>query len=67
MALKSAEPLFRACNYQIHLQNYQIEIKEARTFEFLIKVCLNGTVSVILSDPPCKYGNAQFTLVPLKP
>ena len=25
-----------------------------------------GTVSVVLSDPPCKDGNAWFTTVPLK-
>ena len=25
-----------------------------------------GTVSVILSDPPCKVGNARFTRVPLE-
>ena len=25
------------------------------------------TVSVILSDPPCKEGNARFTTIPLKP
>ena len=28
---------------------------------------LKGTVSVILSDPPCKEGNARFTTIPLKP
>ena len=27
---------------------------------------VKGIVTVILSDPPCKYGNAQFTTVPLK-
>ena len=27
---------------------------------------LEGTVSVILSDPPCKDGNDRFTTVPLK-
>ena len=27
---------------------------------------LEGTVSVILSDPPCKDGNAWFTTVPCK-
>ena len=28
---------------------------------------LKGTVRVISSDPPLKYGNARFTTVPLKP
>ena len=28
---------------------------------------IKGTVSVILSDLPCKNGNARFTTVPLKP
>ena len=27
---------------------------------------LKGTVSIISSDPPCKYDNAQFTAVPLR-
>ena len=27
---------------------------------------LKGTVSVISSDSPCKYGNARFTTVPLR-
>ena len=26
-----------------------------------------GTLIVVLSDPPCKDGNARFTTVPLKP
>ena len=30
------------------------------------KFKLKETVSVILSDPPCKDGNAGFTTVPLK-
>ena len=37
---------------------------EKKLFDFLIKKC--GTNSVILSDPPCKDDNAQFTTVPLK-
>ena len=32
----------------------------------LLQCCLIGTVSVILSDPPCKHGNVQFTMVPYK-
>ena len=28
---------------------------------------LQGTVSVISSDPPCKDVNAEFTTVPLRP
>ena len=28
---------------------------------------IKGTVSEILSDPPCKDGNARFTSVPIKP
>ena len=35
------------------------------TFLFL-KLCVKGTVSVIISDPPCKNGNVRFTTVPLK-
>ena len=31
------------------------------------KLKLKGTVSVILSDLPCKDVNAQFTTVPFKP
>ena len=27
---------------------------------------INGIISVISSDPPCKDGNVQFTTVPLK-
>ena len=27
---------------------------------------LNGSVSVISSEPPCKDGNARFTTIPLK-
>ena len=26
-----------------------------------------GTVREILGDPPCKAGNARFTMIPLKP
>ena len=32
---------------------------------FLKTECFKGTVSVILSDPPCKYDNPRFTKVPL--
>ena len=28
---------------------------------------IKGNISVILSDPPCKDGNARFTMVTLKP
>ena len=28
---------------------------------------MNGTISVISSDPLCEDGNARFTPVPLKP
>ena len=31
------------------------------------KICLKGTVGVVLSDPSWKDRNARFTLVPLKP
>ena len=34
---------------------------ECRLFSFF-----KGTVSVISSDPLCKYDNARFTTVPLK-
>ena len=27
---------------------------------------INGTVSVISSDPSCKHGKARFTTIPLK-
>ena len=30
------------------------------------EVVFKGTVSAISSDPPCKDGNARFTVVPLK-
>ena len=30
-------------------------------------ILIKETVSVILSDPPCKNSNVQFTTVPLKP
>jgi len=32
----------------------------------LYLVFFKGTVSVILSDPSCKDGNARFTMVTLK-
>ena len=32
----------------------------------LLQYCNKGTVSVISSDPPCKYGNVEFTMVPNK-
>ena len=41
-----------ACNSKI------AKISQARLF-------LRGTVSVILSEPPCKDDNARFTVVPL--
>ena len=34
---------------------------------YTLWILLKGTVSIISSDPPCKDGNAQFTIVPLKP
>ena len=37
------------------------------TFTYNLTFSLKGTVSVILSDPPCNKGNARFTTVPLKP
>ena len=33
----------------------------------LLVIHIEGTVSVVSSDPPCKDGNARFTNVPLKP
>ena len=39
--------------------------EKKKWFVFLIKKC--GTNSVILSDPPCKDGNAQIPWMPLKP
>ena len=32
----------------------------------MLSIKLKGTVSAILSDPPCKDGNAGFTTLPLK-
>ena len=32
-----------------------------------ILINVKGIVSVITSDPPCKYGNARCTMLPLIP
>ena len=37
------------------------------SFSFIINIVLSkGTVSVILSDPPCTDGIARLTMVPMK-
>ena len=42
--------------HSLSLDKYQL---------FLIRV--KGTLSVILSDPPCKDSNVRFKTVPMKP
>ena len=39
---------------------------EEISLKFMFTQPLNGTVSVISSDPPCKDDNALFKTVPLK-
>ena len=35
-----------------------------RFLSHILIIILKETVSVISSDPPCKDGNAQFTVIP---
>ena len=44
---------------------WNLEKNTENRFLFAWKFVLKGTVSVI--DPPCKYRNAWFTMVTLKP
>ena len=47
-----------------HSSNGSISNENPPIFD---KIRLNGTVSGISKDPPCKDGSARFTTVPLKP
>ena len=46
------------CKFQVEYWNNEVLIK--------VYIRLKGTVNVISSDPPCKEGNARFTMFPLK-
>ena len=48
------------------LDNFRLSLVK-NLMLFVSTLLVKGTVSVILSDPPCKESNVRFTTVPLKP